>query len=184
MNWSEQELQQAQGGGKSVNYANRGKDFEKMIEATNEQYRRRGIALIEKFPEPYKQISKMQKNGTFQAVRDSKSMPDFVGVCEGEPLLFDAKSTKVETRFDLSNIAEHQYNSLKKWHEQGGISFLVIYFKSHGKIYYLPFESLRYWTEEADRKSIPYESFEYEITANGLLTVDYLEIMKDLEGIE
>ena len=184
MNWSEQELQQAQSDEESVNYANRGKDFEKMIEATNEQYRRRGIALIEKFPEPYKQVSKIQKNGTFQAVRDSKSMPDFCGVYEGQALLFDAKSTKIETRFDLSNVAEHQYKSMKRWHENGGISFLLVLFKSHGEIYYLPFESLRYWTEEADRKSIPYDSFEYPIQYNGLLTVDYLAIMKDLEGIE
>ena len=174
--WSEDQLEIAKSR-KNINYANRGKDLEELIEQTNERYRRQGRAEVFKIPEPIKQISEMKQGGRFTAVYEKKSTVDYVGTYEGHALAFDAKSTKVETRFDLSNVAKHQYRFMKNWSESGGISFLIVKFKTQGVIYFLPFKKLRYWTEKAERKSIPYESFEYEIEQNGLVLVDYLSVV-------
>ena len=182
--WSEDQLEilkSVSEDDQAVNYANRGQDLEDMIETSNERYKFEGKALVQKIPEPIRQISDIQQGGRFTAIYEKKSTVDYIGTYKGYALAFDAKSTKVETRFDLSNVAKHQYEFMKNWHDNGGISFLVVLFKSHGEIYYLPFETLRYWQEEADRKSIPYESFQYEIEANGLVQVDYLSVVDDLE---
>lgn len=182
--WTEDELEIAESTGKNINYANRGKDFEELIEQANERYKFEGKALVQKIPKPTRQISKIQQGGRFTAIYKKKSTVDYIGVYKEEALAFDAKSTKIETRFDLGNVADHQYKFMKNWHENGGISFLIVQFKTQGEIYYLPFETLRYWTEEADRKSIPYDSFEHEVSSNGLVLVDYLSTLEEAEGLD
>ncbi len=51
-----------------------------------------------------------------------KSTVDYIGLFKGVPIAFDAKETKIETRFDLSNIKEHQYHFLENWEKNGGIA--------------------------------------------------------------
>ena len=175
--WSEDQLEIAKSR-KNIDYANRGKDLEELIEQANERYRRQGRAEVFKIPEPIKQISEMKQGGRFTAVYEKKSTVDYIGTYKGYALAFDAKSTKIETRFDLSNVKDHQYRFLKSWVESGGISFLIVQFKTQGVIYFLPFGTLRYWTEQAERKSIPYDSFQYEVEQNGLVMVDYLSALE------
>ncbi|MBU5437614.1 Holliday junction resolvase RecU [Tissierella sp. MSJ-40] len=37
-------------------------------------------------------------------------------------IAFDAKETKEETRFPLSNVQEHQIEFMKNWYKYGGIT--------------------------------------------------------------
>ena len=177
---SEDAYNQIKSGGSSTNYSNRGKGLEKAIEVSNQQYKLENKALVNKAPEPYKQIGKNRPDGSFLAVRTTKAIPDYTGTYKNHSLLFDAKETKVETRFDLKNVEDHQYEDLKLNHECGGISFLIISFTSLDEIYYLPFELLdKYWREKykGGRKSIPYGEIakkKYKIGND----VDYLEIVE------
>jgi len=168
-----------------INYANRGQGLEDEIELTNQEYLRHGLALVQKVPTPIKQISPI-KRGKFTAVYEKKSTVDYIGIYNGISLAFDAKETQVETRFDLSNVKEHQYLHLTSWHCNKGLGFLVVRFATLGETYYLPYEVLdEYWQGmlTGGRKSIPYDVIakpEYEIKqGKGMALVDYLSVIKE-----
>ena len=162
-----------------MSYANRGKTLEKMIEMTNNIYKQRGMATVQKIPTPVKVLN-VKKNGKLTGFYESKSTVDYVGVWNGQAICFDAKETKVETRFDLNNLKDHQYDYMKKWNESNGIAFLIVSFTAKGENYYLSFDDLSYWWETADRKSIPYDSFEHLIE-EGKTPVDYIQKIKEVE---
>ena len=161
-----------------MTYANRGQTLEKMIELSNNQYASRGIATVQKIPTPVKVLS--NKGGRVSGFYEKKSTVDYIGVWKGRGVAFDAKETKVTTRFDLKNIHDHQYRYMKNWQENGGISFLIVMFSTLDEIYYLSFGELEYWVEEDDRKSIPYESFEHRIQG-GNVVVDYLKVIEEVQ---
>ena len=158
-----------------MSYANRGKGLEQMIEYSNNVYRQKGVATVQKIPTPVKVLN-VNRNGKLTGFYEKKSTVDYIGVWQGTGICFDAKETKIETRFDLSNVKDHQYGYMKDWHESGGLSFLIVSFVTLDEIYYLPFEKLRYWKEEADRKSIPYDEFEWAIHKTSV-PVDYSELL-------
>lgn len=171
-------------------YGNRGQGLEKMIEASNNQYLFQELATIQKIPTPVKVLDIDSKTGKIRnGFYEQKSTVDYTGVFKGKAICFDAKETKIETRFDLKNLKDHQYNHLKNWHESGGISFLLVHFKSQDEFYYLPFNKLReyegYYNNKWNyqgRKSIPYKEFEEKwiIESNGLVLIDYLSKLEEL----
>ncbi|WP_408954749.1 Holliday junction resolvase RecU [Natroniella sp. ANB-PHB2] len=173
----------------SINYANRGQGLEDMIESSNQQYFFQERALVQKVPTPVKVLNINSRTGKISnGFYEKKSTVDYIGLFEGYPIAFDAKQTKVETRFDLSNVEEHQYYYLADWAKNGGISFLVVYFSSLDEFYYLPFKLLdRYWQGvlQGGRKSIPYDEFKerWKIKPKGLILVDYLSTLKEVEEI-
>lgn len=155
--------------------------FETLIEETNMQYFMKKIATIQKVATPIK-IIKTEK--TLNAFFEKKSTVDFIGCYNGRAIAFDAKSTKERTRFPLSNIEEHQFNFLKQWKNNGGISFLLIDFAKKQEVYFLTLSELEKWWNEAEkggRKSIPYEWFvencDLVKSKNGIL-LDYLGVIK------
>lgn len=165
----------------TTTYANRGQSFEKIIELTNKQYFQKGRATIQKVATPWKVIRRGKQ--IVSAFPEKKSTVDFIGAYNGRPIAFDAKSTRERTRFPLSNVGEHQFNFLKRWHENGGISFLLVDFSKLKETYILPFKELETWWNEAQRggrKSIPYEFFLVECdlvkSKNGIL-LDYLSVL-------
>ncbi|MCK8824715.1 Holliday junction resolvase RecU [Fuchsiella alkaliacetigena] len=169
-----------------MSYANRGQALEDMIELTNNQYLRQGRALVQKIETPVKQLSKISRNGTFKACYKKKSTVDYLGIYKGQGIAFDAKQTKVETRFDLKNVKKHQYLYLTSWVANGGIGFLIVHFAIQDEFYYLPFKLLdRYWQAKlkGGRKSIPYDEVakkKYRIDQgqSGAL-IDYLSVIED-----
>lgn len=170
-----------------MNYGNRGKQLEQMVETSNRQYSFQGRAIIQKIPTPVKVLDINSRTGKIRSgYYERKSTVDYIGVYKGIGIAFDAKETSVETRFDLSNIKEHQYNYLKKWVVSGGIAFLLLHFNTLDQSYYLPFELLKkYWEGmiKGGRKSIPYQKIaqkKYKIASNGLIILDYLDIIDDL----
>ena len=169
-----------------VTYANRGKVLEKKVEITNQQNLHQNKALVQKIPTPVNQVSKMDRYGQFKAHYETKSTVDYIGVHEGYAVAFDAKETKVETRFDLSNVKDHQYTFLSSWHANGGISFLIVEFKKLEELYYLPYKLLdKYWQNalKGGRKSIPYAEFKDEWLIKGSGTIHYIDKMREIEGI-
>ena len=62
--------------------------------------------------------------------------------------VFDAKECASDT-FPLQNIHAHQVAFMKDFEEQGGISFLLIYFSKYERCFYLRFEKMmEFWNRQ------------------------------------
>lgn len=105
-------------------HSRRGKEFESRINKVNLEYRLEKKALIHRIEVPMRV--------TKQGIIPQKSTVDYIGSIgpEGKAIAFDAKETIVETRFDLSNIKQHQKEFLRYWDATGGKSGFLIWFKS------------------------------------------------------
>ncbi len=167
-----------------MRFANRGQSLEEMIELSNQQYILKNKAMVQKIPTPVKVLNINSQTGRINnGFYEKKSTVDYVGVYNGLPLAYDAKETTVETRFDLKNIKPHQYNFLYNWKQNGGFSFLIIYFTNYSEAYLLPFAVLKkYWekSQTGGRKSIPYDIIakeKYKITSQGYIILDYISII-------
>lgn len=157
----------------------RGSALEDFINFTNEFYRQKGLALLQKIPTPITPIEvSNEKKVITLAYFDKQSTVDYMGVVQGIPVCFDAKETSLKS-LPIQNIHPHQIQFMEDFQKQKGISFLLVHFSEKDAFYFLPFETLqKYWIEsqKGGRKSIPFSAFEqqYYITQkNGIL--HYLE---------
>ncbi len=165
----------------------RGSTLEDMINRTNEKYAENGLALIQKVPTPITPI-KMDKehHQITLAYFEQKSTVDYIGAVQGIPVCFDAKECATDT-FSLQNIHEHQVEFMRKFEQQKGIAFFLIFYTHKDVLYYLPYEMLRYFwdrAQEGGRKSFRYEELnpEYVLPKKHGILVPYLDILqKDLE---
>ena len=120
----------------------RGSTLEDMINHSNEVYREKKLALIQKVPTPITPITiEKQTRHITLAYFDQKSTVDYIGTVQGITVCFDAKECAVKT-FPLQNVHPHQVQFMKEFEEQGGISFIILYWKSENEILYIPFEKL------------------------------------------
>lgn len=160
----------------------RGSSLEELINRTNQVYKEKNLAIIQKIPTPITpvKISKDTKNITLAYFSD-KSTVDYIGVVQGIPVCFDAKETSKDY-LPLMNIHEHQIDFMENFEKQEGIAFFLIYFKKYDEYYYMPFKDLKIFWENAskgERKSVPYLSFDkkYLIKSKGSFFVHYLEAL-------
>lgn len=141
----------------------RGNDFEEMINYTNELYRQNGLGLIQKIPTPITPVEIQKDTGRISlAYFNSKSTVDYIGVIQGIPVCFDAKET-TEKNLPLQNIHEHQIKFMEDFKNQGGIAFILVYFKFFGRYFYMPIDKLIYFWNRAKnggRKSIKFDEFD------------------------
>ena len=158
----------------------RGSGLEDMINFTNDFYRQKGLAVIQKIPTPITpvEVDNKKRNITL-AYFDTQSTVDYIGMAQGIGLCFDAKETGLKS-LPIQNIHEHQVEFMASFEDQGGVSFLLVHFSTVGKYYFLSIETLKkYWTEAQNggRKSIPLSAFEqeYEISTRGNGILNYLE---------
>ena len=101
----------------------RGSTLEDLINRTNEQYREKGLALIQKVPTPITPIKIDKENRHITlAYFDQKSTVDYIGAVQGIPVCFDAKECNGDT-FSLQNIHEHQVKFMEQFEQQGGMAF-------------------------------------------------------------
>lgn len=158
----------------------RGSVLEEMINMTNTVYRDNNLALIQKIPTPITPITidKESRHITL-AYFDRKSTVDYIGTVQGIPVCFDAKECRTDT-FSLQNIHEHQYEFMKDFEEQGGISFIILYFTARDEKYYIPFKDIRKFVERAQAgglKHFKYSEIDmtYRIKQKGGALVHYLD---------
>lgn len=165
----------------------RGSTLEELINRTNESYREKGLALIQKIPTPITPISidKESRHITL-AYFDQKSTVDYIGAVQGIPVCFDAKECASNT-FPLQNIHPHQIAFMEEFEGQGGIAFIILSYTQKNEIYYLAFDQMKeFWNrmEKGGRKSFTYEEVDktWQIRSNRDIFVHYLEmIQKDLD---
>lgn len=165
----------------------RGSTLEDLINQSNEKYRSSKLALIQKVPTPIKPITidKETRHITL-AYFDQKSTVDYIGCVQGIPVCFDAKECNAST-FTLQNIHEHQVLFMREFEEQGGISFIILYYTAKDEMYYVPFSDIMMFWQRAQnggRKSFTYEEVnkEFKIRSHSGIMVHYLEMLqKDLD---
>lgn len=124
--------------------------MEELLNHTNEYYREKKLALVQKIPTPITplKIDKESSQITL-AYFEKDSTVDYIGSVQGIPVCFDAKECSDDT-FSLRNIHEHQYNFMSEFEEQQGISFLIIFFTLRNEFYYMRFCELKKYIERAE----------------------------------
>ena len=158
----------------------RGSTLEEMINRTNEQYRDKHLALIQKVPTPITpiKIDKESRHITL-AYFEKKSTVDYIGAVQGIPVCFDAKECATDT-FPLANIHPHQVEFMQAFEKQGGVAFFLIFYSHENQFYYLPLRHLlTFWNrmQQGGRKSFRREELDnqyYLNKKNGFL-VPYLD---------
>lgn len=169
--------------------ANRGMNFELMINKTNEFYLNNNIAVIHKKPIPIQIVSVDYKKRSAAKITEAyyklPSTTDYNGLYNGKYIDFEAKETKSKTSFPIKNIHEHQILHLNKCREHGGISFIIVYFSTLGKIFLMDSKKMDFYYQRSktDKKSISLEEFEenaYAIKEGYRKPVDYLSIVDNV----
>lgn len=168
----------------------RGSTLEDMINHSNEVYREKKLALIQKIPTPITPITINQETRHITlAYFNQKSTVDYIGTVQGIPVCFDAKECSVKT-FPLQNIHEHQVQFMKEFEAQGGIAFIILSFITLDEVYYLPFTAMECYMnrmQQGGRKSFTYEELDksWKIERYRDILIHYLDmIQKDLDRRE
>ena len=172
-----------------INHSNRGMSFENIINETNEYYLVHDIAVIHKKPIPIKIVKVDYPSRSGAVIKEAyykvPSTTDYNGIYQGKYIDFEAKETANKTSFPLSNIHLHQIKHLESIDNHGGISFLLIFFKSHDEIYLLETKYIikYYLRSKEGRKSIKYDEikeFGYLIKEGYNPRIDYLKVINEI----
>lgn len=163
---------------KNYSKANLGRAFEEQVERSNKMYARRGQALIIK---AHTEVSVKRKGKELTGAAFGEKAPvDFIGLAQGVPVAFDAKSTSELTKLPYANIAQHQIQFMHDFEKQGGRSFLLVHFNKHHETYLITFEQLTTYIASSKYKYIPYDFFKQHcslITCADLVECDWLSAL-------
>lgn len=165
----------------------RGSTLEDLVNRTNEQYREKGLALIQKIPTPITPVRMDKENRHITlAYFEQRSTVDYIGAVQGIPVCFDAKECAADT-FPLANIHPHQVEFMQAFEKQGGVAFFLIFYSHENQFYYLTLRSLlTFWNrmQEGGRKSFRREELEsrYYLNKKSGFLVPFLDgIQIDLD---
>lgn len=166
----------------------RGSTLEDMINYTNEYYREKKLALVQKIPTPITpvRIDKDSSQITL-AYFEKDSTVDYIGSVQGIPICFDAKECAVDT-FSMQNIHEHQLQFMEEFETQQGISFLIVFFSHRNQFYYMRFAELKSYVDRISKghpKNFKFSELnpDYFIKSKNGALIHYLECLNlDLAG--
>ncbi|MGF3112242.1 Holliday junction resolvase RecU [Facklamia sp. P9177] len=166
-------------------YGSRGMSFEEMINQSNAYYLNRQLAVIHKKPTPVQIVKvdypKRSAARITEAYFRQASTTDYNGVYLGRYIDFETKETRNKTSFPLSNLHDHQIEHMKLCFQQGGIVFLLIYFRVHDAIYLIPYPLLENFLQKNKKQSIPYSFIQAHAYAcpqgKFPISVDYLSAL-------
>ena len=107
-----------------------GEALEGRILAACDFYRIKGLADIEKTPEPFKVIGGRHQNPAgfwvFEGVFTKPAQPDFKGTLqEGRSVVFEAKATSTD-RMEQREVTVEQERSLSSHAKLGAVAFVIV----------------------------------------------------------
>ncbi len=103
-----------------------GEHFENMITASLNWYRDKGVAYVEKTPEPMKPLRAPNRFGQFLACYVKQGQPDFKGtITGGRSVVFEAKHTDAD-KIEQSRLTYEQVDSLETHHKLGAAAFVMV----------------------------------------------------------
>lgn len=127
----------------------RGSTLEDMINMTNENYRDKKLALIQKIPTPITPVKiDQQTRHITLAYFEKQSTVDYIGAVQGIPICFDAKECAVDT-FPMMNIHEHQVKFMEDFEEQVAYPLLYYFIPIETKFIICLLHKLRLFMREA-----------------------------------
>ena len=170
----------------TVNFANRGMSFEKMINESNSYYLSRGLAVIHKKPTPIQIVKVDYPNRSrakiVEAYFRQASTTDYSGVYKGHYIDFEAKETRQKKSMPMKNFHSHQIKHMEAVLEQKGICFVLLHFSSLRETYLLPASYLiEFYKIDKGGKSMPLTDIQehgYPIAMQQLPSIPYLEIIE------
>lgn len=166
MNKAKDPMRQYQG---TVSKA-KGKFFEDYIDKSFEYYRYKGLAIIEKTPEPMRP-SKNLGNGKFIAFFEKKAQPDYKGTIKGgRSVLLEAKFTSAG-KMEQSRVLPEQADRLTRHQMLGAACFVVVGFDTGGT-YRIPWSIWQNMKEHFGRKYVTeadLKDYRVETASNGVL---------------
>lgn len=131
-----------------------GKSFEDAVKNVNLTYLQHGKATVAKVDAPVTTLrhrSGEDKGKIKDAFRTEKTILDFVGCTpSGRYMNFDTKYCADKEVFKLSEIKKHQMDQLETVRKMNGISFILVYFASHGTCYLLTLELIERFRKERE----------------------------------
>ena len=102
--------------------------FEEMLNASCRYYREKGMAIVEKTPEPMRPLKPYgeRSRGQYIACFEKQAQPDYKGVlCDGQAIIFEAKHTDHD-RIQESTITETQRQNLNDFITMGAQCFVIV----------------------------------------------------------
>ena len=170
----------------TVNFANRGMSFEKMINESNSYYLSRGLAVIHKKPTPIQIVKVDYPNRSrakiVEAYFRQASTTDYSGVYKGHYIDFEAKETRQKKSMPMKNFHSHQIEHMEAVLEQKGICFVLLHFSSLRETYLLPASYLiEFYKIDKGGRSMPLTYIQehgYPIEMQQLPSIPYLEIIE------
>jgi len=168
----------------------RGMLFESELNIANEYYRTNNLAIIYKKPTPIQVVKvsypERSKAKIVEAYYKTPSTTDYNGIYKTKYIDFEAKQTD-NASFSFKHIFPHQIIHLKKIDEQGGIAFVIIYFKILNQVFIIDIKDFyREYTNNLHDgpKSIKACNITniggVEVLLNKLPIVDYLKAVDSL----
>lgn len=160
-----------------------GEYFEQMIATACDYYHERGIAKIEKTPEPMKQLGAKNQRGQFTACYLKQAQPDYSGTLRGgRSIYFEAKHTDGD-RIEQRRLTQEQSDDLEAHHQLGAIAFVLVSF-GLCDFYRIPWPVWRDMAEDYGRKyikQIELEQYEVPNVAGYIKFLDGFTIPKEAE---
>lgn len=103
-----------------------GEYFENLIEASLSWYKGKGVARVEKTPEPMRPLRPPNRQGQFLACYTKAAQPDFKGTLTGgRSVVFEAKHTDSD-RIEYNRLTPEQLDSLAEHHSLGAVVFVLV----------------------------------------------------------
>jgi recombination protein U len=166
-------------------FANRGMNFEALINQSNCYYLDLDIANIHKKPTPITIVNvdypSRNKAKITEAYFKTPSTTDYNGVYKGRAIDFEAKDCNSKTSFPLKSIHQHQIKHLESVLHHGAIAFILLRFNKLDEIYYIEASKVINYYYNPDKKSLSYKW----VTENGyLLPLTYNPPIKYLKIID
>ncbi|MBM7636798.1 Holliday junction resolvase RecU [Streptococcus saliviloxodontae] len=170
----------------AVNFANRGMSFETAINATNDFYLSRKIAVIHKKPTPVQIVKvdypKRSRAKIVEAYFRQASTTDYSGVYKGHYIDFEAKETKQKTAMPMKNFHAHQIEHMANVLEQGGICFVLLHFSTLKETYLLQAcDLIHFYQKDQGSKSMPLNYIKkkgFLIETTAFPQVPYLDVIE------
>ncbi len=115
-----------------------GATFERWISNACEFYLQKGLAHIEKTPEPF-HITGKDAGGVVRGYYEKKGQPDFKGIlCDGTGIMFEAKHTDSD-KINQNVITDSQWKSLDVYERFGAHCYVMVSIKLI-KFYRVPWD--------------------------------------------
>lgn len=103
-----------------------GEYFENLISSSLAWYKNKGIAFVEKTPEPMRPLRAPNRQGQFLACYTKAGQPDFKGtLIGGRAVVFEAKHTNKE-QIDFERLTRKQQDSLEEHDRLGAAAFVMV----------------------------------------------------------